>query len=210
MPRLRVRWTVRGLIVAVAVLALGLAVAQEFGDGLPPRFVLRGIPGRVSQLRPGMSREQTFEILGVGRSWLRGGTGARFQFAFGSGGYSYESLVVRQGRAVVRKPRQGERSGTRIVQSSAWIHLRFRFEPGALPFGSQRDSRRLESASFAIDGRTVAEMPDPRRTRRVRAPGRGSVRDGASRGPFPAGTIGSSAWASPIRGAMPTPAGACP
>jgi hypothetical protein len=51
----RVRLTVRSMMVFIAVVALGLVVAEEFQDGLPPRFVVRGIPKRIARLRPGVT-----------------------------------------------------------------------------------------------------------------------------------------------------------
>ena len=53
----RVRLTVRSMMVLIAVVALGLVLvlAEEFQDGIPPRFVVRGIPKRIARLRPGMT-----------------------------------------------------------------------------------------------------------------------------------------------------------
>jgi hypothetical protein len=64
----RVRLTVQGMLRLMAVIAVALFVAREFWDGLPPRFVVNGIPGRIEQLRPGMTWEQTRNILGLGTS----------------------------------------------------------------------------------------------------------------------------------------------
>jgi hypothetical protein len=64
-------------MVFVAVVTLGLAVVEEFQDGLPPRFVVRGIPRRIARLRRGMTPEQAHEILNLERPWLLGGIGAR-------------------------------------------------------------------------------------------------------------------------------------
>jgi hypothetical protein len=72
----RARFTLRSMMVFVAVVALGLAVIEEFQDGLPPRFVLRGIPGRFARLRPGMTPAEAHETLGIMRPWLLGGMGA--------------------------------------------------------------------------------------------------------------------------------------
>ena len=53
LPRLRV--TARLMMVLVAVVALGVAIAEEFQEGIPPRFVVRGIPKRIDRLRTGMT-----------------------------------------------------------------------------------------------------------------------------------------------------------
>ena len=61
-------FTIRRLMLLTAVLALGCFVASEFRDGLPPRFVIRGLKGRIERLEPGMNHEQVDEILGLNRS----------------------------------------------------------------------------------------------------------------------------------------------
>jgi hypothetical protein len=73
----RGRFTLRSMMVLVAVVALGLAVVEEFQDGLPPQFVVRGIPRRIARIRPGMTLAHAHEILGLERPWLLGGIGAR-------------------------------------------------------------------------------------------------------------------------------------
>ncbi len=91
-----VRFTVRRLMFLVAAIAVGLALLGEFGEGLPPRFVVRGIPARIARLRPGMTWEQTHEILGLEQTWLTGGTGAQFGGGDGNGAtYSRATLCVR-------------------------------------------------------------------------------------------------------------------
>jgi hypothetical protein len=67
------------MMVFVAVVALGLAVVEEFQDGLPPRFVVRGIPRRIARLRPGMTPEWARELLGLERPWLLGGISASWK-----------------------------------------------------------------------------------------------------------------------------------
>ena len=97
----RVRFRVRWLMLLVAAIAVGLALLGEFGEGLPPRFVVRGIPARIARLRPGMTWEQTREILGLEQSWLVGGTGAHFGGGVGNGHSMLEAYWVRPPRAVV-------------------------------------------------------------------------------------------------------------
>jgi hypothetical protein len=83
------------MMVLVAVVALGLAVVEEFQDGLPPRFVLRGIPGRIARLRPGMTPAEAYETLGIRRPWLLGGMGASSVgevLGHGNGRYEHYSV----------------------------------------------------------------------------------------------------------------------
>jgi hypothetical protein len=150
----RVRVTVRVMMVLVAVAALGLAIAEEFQEGSPPRFVVRGIPSRIVRLRPGMTWEQTRDILGIGQSWLTGGTGARFGHGEGSGYYLHEVYYVRPPRAVVETAQMGGSSPTpvKVLRSAAMIQLGF-----GLDFPSR--NKRLVRASFSSDSKTIAEMP---------------------------------------------------
>jgi hypothetical protein len=155
MRPLRVRVTVRAMMVLVAVVALGLAIAEEFQDGSPPRFVLRGIPGRIARLRPGMTPEQTRAILGLEQTWLTGGTSARFAHFIGNARSKHEVYYVRPPTAVVRTVQMGGSSPTHVtvLESTAMIQLVFRmdFAPG---------TQRLVSASFRSGSTTVAEMPE--------------------------------------------------
>lgn len=73
--RPKVRITVRGLLLLVALSALTMLVYREVKDGLPPRFVIRSVPGRIARLRPGMTRAKARAILGVDRPWYLGGSG---------------------------------------------------------------------------------------------------------------------------------------
>ncbi len=41
--------------LAELAISLALLAVEELRDGLPPRFVVRGIPERINRLRPGMS-----------------------------------------------------------------------------------------------------------------------------------------------------------
>ena len=84
---------------------LGLAIAEQFREGVPPRFVVHGIPQRMHRLRPGMSREQTREILGLEQTWLTGGTDARFAYGEGNGHDQHEVYYIRPPRIVARMMR---------------------------------------------------------------------------------------------------------
>lgn len=163
MRRPRLRCTVRRMILLVAVLALALFLAREFRDGLPPRFVVDGIPRRIERLRPGMTWTQTRDILGLERSWLRGGTDARFFVGTGNGHYSHESYNVRPMRTTVvtARVRGGPPGPVKIVQSRAWIEIEFRTEIESTN-RSRNDLTRLRRAAFGSDGRTIAEMPGSR------------------------------------------------
>ena len=151
-PRFSMRW----LLVFVSAVAVALGVVREFGEGLPPRFIVRDIPRRIKQLRSGMTREQVWDILGLDRSWLLGGTGPTGEMRIQGNGY------MEWGRYNVRAPRNvalDYGSGVQFYnESSAMIHLTFRCDPktpgymsGEYPF--------LDAASFCSDGQTIAEMP---------------------------------------------------
>src|SRR5438874_13652514 len=65
-----------GWLPSVVVLAAaGRLLAREFDEGLPPRFVMRRIPGRIKRLQPGMTAAQAKEILGLKNPWFLGGIG---------------------------------------------------------------------------------------------------------------------------------------
>jgi hypothetical protein len=66
------------MMVAAAAVAVTIGLVMEFGDGLPPRTVIRRVPARLHQLRPGMTRKQAHEILRLRESWLTGGLGATY------------------------------------------------------------------------------------------------------------------------------------
>src|SRR5215471_10543732 len=72
------RFTVRNLMLITAMVAVGLFVAQESWEGMPPRSVVQGIPARIARLKPGMTVRQVHDILGLEKSWLKGGTDAKF------------------------------------------------------------------------------------------------------------------------------------
>ena len=52
------RCTVRKLMLITAMIAVGLFVAQESWEGIPPRSVVQGIPARIARLKPGMTARQ--------------------------------------------------------------------------------------------------------------------------------------------------------
>jgi hypothetical protein len=64
------RFTVRNLMFITTIFAVGLFVAQEFWEGMPPRSVVRGIPARIARLEPGMTFRQVHDILGLEKSLL--------------------------------------------------------------------------------------------------------------------------------------------
>jgi hypothetical protein len=139
------------MIALVAVSALGLFLAREFEEGMPPRFVVRGIPARIGRLRPGMSRAEVREILGVDTSWFWGGTGAKFAIGHGGAHWSSETYLVRP-----------ERGLGQLVDPAELIQLQFTRDPARV-YGERLDltpdSDRLVGASFSVHRRTIAEMP---------------------------------------------------
>jgi hypothetical protein len=158
----RVRFRVRWLILLVAAIAVGLALLGEFGEGLPPRFVVRGIPARIARLRTGMTWEQTHEILGLEKTWLMGGTGAQFGGGEGNGHYQVENYLVRPVRVVVVMARVGggNPAPVKTFQSAATIQLSFLTEAWSGTRNWQQDkSTRLVRASFRSASTTIAVMP---------------------------------------------------
>ena len=158
----RVRFTVRRLTLLVAAVAVGLALLGEFGEGLPPRFVVRGIPARIARLRPGMTWEQTHEILGLEKTWLMGGTGAQFGGGDGNGRRILEGYLVRPVRVVVVMARVGggNPAPVKTFESAATIHVWFRTDNHSGGRDWRQDkSTRLIRASFSSDSTTIAVMP---------------------------------------------------
>jgi hypothetical protein len=149
-------------MLLVAAIALGLALLGEFGEGLPPRFVVRGIPARIARLRPGMTWEQTREILGLEQSWLVGGTGAYFGGGEGNGYDMLEAYWVRPPRTVVVMSRVegGDPAPVKTFRSAATLKLWFRTDAQSGTRSWRRDeSTRLVRAYFSSDSTTIAEMP---------------------------------------------------
>lgn len=157
-----VRFTVRRLMLLVAAIAVGLVFLGEFAEGLPPQFVIRGIPARIAQLRPGMNWERTREILGLEQSWLLGGTGAYYVGGDGSGHALLEAYCLRTPRAVVvMKPVGGGNAApVKTFTASASLKLWFRTDAELGTRSWRRDkSTRLLRASFCGDSATIAVMP---------------------------------------------------
>jgi hypothetical protein len=150
------RFSIRGMILLVAIIAVGCFIAQEFQDGLPPRFILRRIPGRIEQLRPGMTRQQTYDLLGLKKSWIRGGIGATFGLTQGGANRTHETFYLRPNRPFVLNHGSGKIT---ILRSAGMITLRFHDSPGSTPDREDK-SAKLERAAFSVDGHIVAEMPD--------------------------------------------------
>jgi hypothetical protein len=150
------------MMILIAIVALGLGLAEEFQDGIPPRFVVCGIPKRIARLRPGMTWEQTREILGLEQSWLTGGTGARFGGAHGFLNSMHEAYFVRPPRIVVRmgQMRGSDPAPMKVLDSTAKIQLRFHRDvrSGGLDW-RQDKATRLVWASFSSDSTKIAEMP---------------------------------------------------
>ena len=114
----RARFTLRSMTVFVAVVALGLALVEEFQDGLPPRFVSRAIPRRIARLRRGMTAEQAREVLNLERPWLLGGIGARKHGILNLG---LINELYSVGGARITLVFDEERSGKlRLVGASVW------------------------------------------------------------------------------------------
>jgi hypothetical protein len=138
------------------------SLPSEFGEGLPPWFVVRGIPVRIARLRPGMNWEQTHEILGLEQTWLMGGTGAQFGGGEGNGHYVIEGYLVRPLRVVVVMARVGggNPAPVKTFQSAATIQLSFRTDAwSGTRSWRQEKSTRLVRASFCSDSTTIAVMP---------------------------------------------------
>lgn len=160
---MRIRLTLRRSMILIALAAVGLFAWVEFREGSPPRFVMRGVPGRVARLRPGMTYRETKDILGLETSWLRGGTSARSYY--GSGGrtsmewvYSLRQKQLTAAEAALMKARSP--GLVPHAEPTARLVLQFDLNMGE----NERDwrlspSSRLVSARFVEDGRVVAEMP---------------------------------------------------
>jgi hypothetical protein len=154
----RVRLTVRWMLALVAVIAVAIYVTIEVWDGLPPRFVVDGIPARIERLRKGMTRQDTEDILGIGKPWYRGGTDARLASGFVSGHIIYESYNVRPLRFPPGSTRPGPGGRPKPAwQTSALIEVRFDVG-GSLP----HTPPKLVYASFSNNARMIAEMPRSR------------------------------------------------
>lgn len=160
---MRIRLTFRRIMLLVAVVAVGLFAWVEFRDGIPPRFVLDGVPARVARLRPGMSYQETKEILGLETSWLRGGTSASTYYGSGDRKRMDWVYALRQEQlTAAAAARMKARSPGLVphVEPTARIHLGFVMDLREDEQDwRQSPSTRLASARFVADGRVVAEMP---------------------------------------------------
>lgn len=157
-----VRMSFKRMIALVAAIAVGIVLVREFEEGLPPRFVVRGIPGRINRLRPGMSWEETRSILGLEQSWFRGCTDAQQGALFGNNGSVHVTYYVRPLRAVVVTARVagGPPSPVECWQSTAFFTLVFRKNYNSDIWEWKQDkSTELVKASFSGDFTRIAEMP---------------------------------------------------
>ena len=152
----RPRFTVWRLMLVVAAIAAGLVLVGEFGEGLPPRYILRGIPARIDRLRRGMTRRQSYAILGLNQSWMTGGIGARPGERERRLNSIHEAHYVRAPRIVIMNHEGGP---LRILQSSGMIQLWYCQHPRSASGHLDDESDELVRASFSVDGRTIAEMP---------------------------------------------------
>lgn len=157
------RFTIRRLTILVALIALGCFVTSELWDGLPPRFVVRGLKGRIERLKPGMSHEEVVEILGLNKSWLRGGTGATAGIFDGDGHFQNEEYYVRPPRIVTRTATVGSANGpVGVYESRTTIQLIFETPGGIEDPLAGRPEMKLRSAWASDDGRIIAEVPGGR------------------------------------------------
>ncbi len=169
MPRFRL--TLRRMMILIACLAMVFFVVQEFWDGSPPRFVVRGIPARMERLQPGMSWQETRDILGLETSWIWGGTDAQFRGGDGSGrgnGYG-QSLTyeVRPSRIVMNTwsvwPGDPPFVPTAVYRSTAAFQLLVRSDvhPGD-PNWERDTGTRLVSVIYYSDSKVLSEFPQTR------------------------------------------------
>jgi hypothetical protein len=146
------------MTVLVLAIAVALGIAREFRNGVPPEFVVRGIPARIARLRPGMTRAEVREILGLDKSWVWGGTDARFDGGEGNGRGFIEVYVLGPKRFVYVISKVDGKTVVPWYKPKACIEIGFahdRRDPS--PGGSERD--RLGWAKFHSDSGLNAEMP---------------------------------------------------
>jgi hypothetical protein len=155
------RLTTRNLMFITAVFAVGLFVAQETWEGMPPRSVVQGIPARIAQLEPGMSYLEVHEILGLAKSWSGGGTDAKHFVGEDYGSFDHTIYTVGPVYLVPGKPNlKGFATSRGVSRSHAMIELWFDLVPSPkLDGGRKLRASRLTRASFSIDDVTIAEMP---------------------------------------------------
>ncbi len=149
---IRPRFTVRRLALLIALIAIGLMLYHELNEGLPPRSVIHGIPARIARLKPGMTRQETMEILGLGKPWYRGGISSYFSECSGGGELINESWFVGVQRSFSGKWWPGSRERGLLI-----LNFHLNQDEG---FSNDRyQSAPLTSASFSLDDRLIAEMP---------------------------------------------------
>jgi hypothetical protein len=158
------RFTLRNLMVVTAICAVVLFVAQEFREGMPPRSAVRGIPARIARLKPGMTFRQVHDILGLEKSWFKGGTDAKCLLAQEDGPVYHLVYSVRPASRVAGTPHvKGITTSLGVYRSHAMVEIWF-----DLVASPRRDGGRklratcLAHVSFSSDGETIAEMPDGR------------------------------------------------
>ncbi|WP_165070550.1 hypothetical protein [Paludisphaera rhizosphaerae] len=153
---MRVRITLRRSMALVALAALSLFAYEEFQDGVPPRFIVRSIPDRFARLRPDMTYEQVEEILGLEKSWLRGGLSASNWIGIGNGPFLFASYQIGLQQPTT-PPGMGAgpvlANGTRLS-----IDLSFISNAKAGEDWRRSKSTRLINAGFRVDGKLVAHM----------------------------------------------------
>lgn len=153
---MRVRMTLRRSMGLVALAALAFFAWEEFHDGSPPRFIVRRIPERIARLRPDMTYEQVDEILGLEKSWLRGGLSATNWVGIGDGPSLFASYQIGPQQPAT-PPAMGAgpvpASGARLS-----INLNFVSYAKAGEDWRRSNSTRLTAASLGVDGKVVAEM----------------------------------------------------
>jgi hypothetical protein len=156
------RFTVRTLMFITAVFAVGLFVAQEFWEGMPPRSVVQGIPARIGRLKPGMAFQQVHDILGLEKSWLEGGTDAKCLLSQETGPLYHAVYFVRPASRVAGTPNvKGITTSLGVYRSHAMIEMWFDLVPSPRRDGGRKlRTTRLTRVSFSSDGETIAEMPD--------------------------------------------------
>jgi hypothetical protein len=155
------RFTVRKLMFVTAIFAVGLFVAQESWEGMPPRSVVQGIPARIGRLEPGMTFQQVHDILGLEKSWLMGGIDANCLLSEENGPFNHAVYFVRPGSRVTGTPNvKGISTSVGVYRSHAMIELWFDLVPSPRRDGGRKlRTMRLSRASFSSDGETIAEMP---------------------------------------------------
>lgn len=156
--------SLRRAMVLAAGLAAAIAAYRVFRDGLPPRSVVRAIPARIERLRPGMSREEARDVLGIGRPWYRGGTGAESRTCEGNGRSMHVTYYIRPLRrlTVSGTAADGSPVETDVSTSTASIQLLLSTRVDGFADWRHDPETRLTGATFSGDLKNLAEMPGSR------------------------------------------------